>query len=373
MVRLVKPKERSMARTPIQLDACAHAGDVVGASSRKSQRPGSRPWWRSKVSASPARPAGSPGSNAAPAEPSKGGILITGSEGLIGSALGRTLSEIGETIIRLDLQAPDYGARGDVRCPETVRRALQSCRGVVHLAAVSRVALGERDPDLCWSTNVDGTRLIAESCLAAPSHPWLLFASSREVFGQPRELPATEETPLAPRNVYGRSKVAGERLVREAGTAGLRVAIVRFANVYGSTRDHSDRVVPAFARAAALGAPLRVEGPERTFDFIHIDDVVRALVSLIGLLDAGRVSPPINLVSGNPTTLGALAQLCVELAGTSASIVSAPPRTFEVSDFYGDPARARAILDWTPTITLREGVARLIHDFQAELARSAQR
>ena len=248
-----------------------------------------------------------------------------------------------------------------------MRRALLSCRGVVHLAAVSRVALGERDPDLCWSTNVGGTRAVVDAALALSRRPWLLFASSREVYGQPRELPATEETPLAPVNVYGRSKVAGERLVDDATSHGLRAVIVRFSNVYGSTRDHRDRVVPAFARAALLGHPLLVEGRDHTFDFTHIDDVVRGLVSTIQLLDGGESLPSINLLTGTPSTLWGLAHLSVELAGTAAPIIEVPPRSFDVSHFYGNPTRARAILGWNPSTTLRQGVAGLICDFRTEL------
>lgn len=257
-------------------------------------------------------------------------------------------------------------SRGDIRRPNDVRRAVNSCRGVVHLAAVSRVPIAERDPAKCWTTNVAGTRIIVEAVHASPIRPWLIFASSREVFGQPRTLPATEATPIAPRNVYGHSKSAGELLILKAELAGLRAAIVRISNVYGWTGDHPDRVVPAFTHAAAVGDPLRVEGSKATLDFIHIDDVVRGLICLIARMDAGRVPPPINLVGGNPTTLLDLARLCVDLAGTGSRIVVAAPQPFRVSRFYGDPARARALIGWRPRISLIEGVARLIRDFKSE-------
>ncbi len=77
--------------------------------------------------------------------------------------------------------------------------------------------------------------------------PWVLFTSSREVYGQPDDLPATEATALRPMNVYGRSKVAGEQIAQAALRRGLRTAVVWLANVYGATGDHVDRVVPTFS------------------------------------------------------------------------------------------------------------------------------
>ena len=209
-------------------------------------------------------------------------ILITGSSGLVGSALWLALQTRGIEVRGLDLRGRGVDA-GDVRDVEHVHAAVQDCDGVIQLAAVSRVIWAERDPALCRETNVDGLRNVLEAALQSRRRPWLLFASSREVYGQPTRLPATEDAPLRPVNTYGRSKVEGERMVEAAKTEGLRAAIIRLSNVFGSTTDHADRVVPAFARAAARGLPLRVEGAEHTFDFTHMDDVTRGILALVEL------------------------------------------------------------------------------------------
>lgn len=294
-------------------------------------------------------------------------ILVTGSEGLVGSALFRALSDAGFEVIRFDCNAPPGRGRADVRDTAAVRGAIARCAGVVHLAAVSRVIWGERDPQGCWETNVGGTQNVLGAALAAPQSPWVLFASSREVYGQPDSLPASEDTPLEPVNIYGRSKVAGERLVGEAREAGLRAATVRLSNVYGSAADHADRVVPAFARGAARGERLRVEGAGHTFDFTHLDDTTRGLLSIIRALEAGEDRlPPLHLVTGAATTLGELAALAVSIAGTAAEVVEAPPRSFDVSRFQGCPRRAKEILGWEARVTVREGLTRLIHAFRSE-------
>jgi UDP-glucose 4-epimerase len=292
-------------------------------------------------------------------------ILITGSNGLVGSGVRAALGRAGVTVVGLDLQGP--GAEtGDVRDAERVRAAVEDCDGVVHLAAVSRVVWGERDPALCWSTNVGGLRTVIDAAVARASRPWLIFASSREVYGQPGYLPVGEDAPLSPVNVYGRSKLAGETMVLEAREAGLRTAVVRLSNVYGSTADHADRVLPAFARAAVRGEPLRVDGVGHTFDFTHIDDVSTGLLALTELLQRGDQPPPLHLLTGRPTSLGQAASLAVELAGSRSSIVEAPPRSYDVATFYGDPGRARALLGWNAQVSLPEGVSRLINDFRAE-------
>jgi nucleoside-diphosphate-sugar epimerase len=291
-------------------------------------------------------------------------ILVTGSSGLVGGALVPTLTARGVEVEHLDIRA-DGAAHGDVRDRERVRNAIADVDGIVHLAAVSRVIWGEREPELCRATNVGGLRNVLELAATSPRHPWVIFASSREVYGQCEHLPATEDSPVRPVNVYGHTKVAGEQLVTAAQRDGVRACTIRLSNVFGSTADHADRVVPAFARAAALGHELRVDGAEHTFDFTHVDDVTLGIMDLIELLAAGNdVPPPIHFVSGSPTTLGELAAAAIRIAGSGSRIRLAPPRDFDVARFVGDPARAAALLGWRPHIALEAGLTRLVHAFR---------
>lgn len=291
-------------------------------------------------------------------------VLVTGSAGLIGKALVEELRSQGMQVDCLDIRAEGQ-AKGDVCDPGCVQRAMAGVDGVVHLAAVSRVVWGEQDPESCWATNVEGTKHVAEVVARSPRAPWLLFASSREVYGQPAALPVSEDAPLRPMNVYGRSKVEGERVVAEACRRGVRACIVRLSNVYGSPDDHATRVIPAFIRAALAGDELRVEGAEHTFDFTHVDDVKKALARLVELLrGVAPVPPPIHLVSGRPVTLGWLAELAVSMGRHGARVNVVPPRDFDVSCFHGDPARAKATLGWQPRISLEEGVAQLFAAFK---------
>ena len=290
-------------------------------------------------------------------------ILVTGSSGLIGTALSAVLRARGTSIVCLDCKARD-DAWGDVRDRKCLQEIIEGVDGIVHLAAVSRVLWGERNPVLCQETNVGGLRNVIEIACECTPAPWLIFASSREVYGQPEKLPVSEDCPLQPINVYGRSKVEGERLINEALHADIRACIIRLSNVYGSTLDHVDRVIPAFASASALGGELRVDGIDHTFDFTHVDDVTRGIIALVERLAAGELPlPPIHFVSGKATTLGELADLAIQFGQPGTCMRQANPRDFDVARFIGNPERAHKLLGWQPQIQLEDGLARLIQDF----------
>ena len=289
-------------------------------------------------------------------------VLVTGSAGLVGSALCRALCNAGHDVAGLDVRSATPSQSGDVRDPAALARALEGCSGIVHLAAVSRVIWGERDPAACWSTNVDGTNAVVDAARARGQ--WVLFASSREVYGAATELPATEDTPIKPMNIYGRSKAAAEDLVAQAGSAGLPVAIVRLSNVYGRTSDHADRVVPAFARAAAHG---RSASSRRRNALVRLHAPRRCRAGTDGVierLEQCEATPPIHFVSGDPTTLGELAALAVKLAGGRSPMVGRARAGLRRRALLRSGERAREDPRMAPRVALREGVARLIHDFR---------
>ena len=286
-------------------------------------------------------------------------ILVTGSSGLIGTAVCAVLAARGHDARRFDI-ADHAGGHGDIRVPGDLAAALRGCAGVIHLAAVSRVIWGEQDPGTCRETNITGTQNIVAQLQRAGPQPWLILGSSREVYGQSPVLPVTEAAPLRPMNHYARSKVAAEEVVRTAMAAGLRAAILRFSTVYGASTDHADRVIPAFCRAAIRGAPLRVEGAGNSLDITHLSDVAASIADVAGLLALGHALPPIHLTTGRATRLGNLARLVVRLAGSDSPIVPAAPRAFDVANFTGDPASARARIGWRPGVALDSGLRALI-------------
>jgi len=295
-------------------------------------------------------------------------ILVTGSEGLIGRALAQSLFTDGCDVKKFDIKATKSEEYGDIRDLTTVRKAIDGVNGIIHLAAVSRVILGEQNPKLCWETNVGGMCNIITSLTELTVTPWILFASSREIYGESDNLPVKEDTIYNPINVYAKTKTACEKIILKARRNGLRTAVVRLSNVYGDVNDYNDRVIPAFARQAVLGKTLRVEGDLNTFDFTHLEDTVRGIQKIIRILESGEDNPPpIHLLTGIPTSLGELAKIIIELAGSKSEIIIGPSRSYDVSNFYGCPQRAKEILGWVAKISIREGLVRFIKNIQNQL------
>ncbi len=293
-------------------------------------------------------------------------ILITGSEGLIGSSLAIALDRLGITALGLDNKLePHHPCYGDILNYEQVSESMNGVEGVVHLAAVSRVIFGEKNPKLCWDTNVEGTKHILEAALASPKKPWVLYASSREVYGQQEELPVKETAPLIPVNIYGESKIAAEQAVENAVKEGTKASVVRFSNVFGSVNDHHDRVIPAFCLAAANGTRIRIDGKDNLFDFTYIDDVVQGILSFVyHLTQRDEPLPPIHFTMGQATSLGEAAFYAQQASRHPIEIIEAPSRSYDVARFYGDSSRAETLLGWRPCVGVQEGIRRLIHQYQ---------
>jgi nucleoside-diphosphate-sugar epimerase len=288
-------------------------------------------------------------------------ILVTGSEGLVGKRLVPALVKRGFEVESFDVRRNVKVGLEDVSDREAMASALAEADGVIHLAAISRVAWGEEHPDLCEKVNVEGTSVLLETAAKSARRPWVVFASSREVYGDPPVLPVSEDAPVQPINVYGRSKAAGEVLVgRARAENGLRAAVVRLSSVYGTVDDHHDRAIPALLWRALQGEKLSITGANNRFDFVHVDDSVDGLLRAAAMLieGASQVST-VHLATGVGTSLSQLAHLAVATAQSGSKIDVLPPRPFDVGGFVGDPARAMEVLGWTAKIGLADGMKQL--------------
>lgn len=293
-----------------------------------------------------------------------GTIFITGSSGLIGTALSRRLRDNGNEIVEFDLARSSTENICDY---EAVLSSAQNCRGIINLAAVSRVVWAEENPTLCWETNADGVKNVVDAAQKLKSTPWLISASSREVYGEQSSLPVKDDCELAPVNIYGRAKAEGENHVQRAITENLVASIVRFSNVYGTTTDHADRVVPAFARASATGSSIEIHGSENTFDFTHLSDTVDGIIRVVDSLDRTNKSlPPLHFLTGVPTTLGQLSGMASQYSKFDVKTTVTPSRSYDVSRFYGDWTKANQLLGWRPQISIEDGLKALISDFEIE-------
>ncbi len=294
-------------------------------------------------------------------------VLITGSKGLIGRRLQSHLARAGWTAWEYDVAFEQDDPRcGDVRDIDTLARRMDGVVGVIHLAAVSRVCTGQINPSLCWATNVEGTKNVLAAASSVRSVRWVVFSSSREVYGEQRELPVGENCPHLPINHYAVAKSTAERLFySQAENRRPAFAILRLSNVYGSAEDYPDRVVPAFVTAALRGTILRVQGPDNIFDFTHVDDVCRAVVLVAEALDCGRIgAEELNIGTSIGTSLNELAEYAMLLArGPRPRIVIEPSRSYDVKRYIADISRVVDTLQWEPRIFIKEGMRLLAEEY----------
>jgi nucleoside-diphosphate-sugar epimerase/glycosyltransferase involved in cell wall biosynthesis len=279
----------------------------------------------------------------------------------VGKRAVAALEARGHGVVPFDIRDASSGHLNDICNPDVLAAALTGADGVIHLAAISRVAWGEQRPDLCQRVNVGGTATLLASIHALDPVPWLVFVSSREIYGDAAVLPVDEDAPVRPVNVYGRSKAAGELMVAQArANGGVRSAIVRLSSIYGATNDHHDRVIPALLWHALAGEELTITGAANRFDFVHVDDSVAGLLRAADLLmDGAPAVPTVHLTTGVGTSLSALAERAIAIAGSTAKIRAVPARPFDVGGFIGDPTRAHHVLNWNAAINLEQGISAL--------------
>jgi UDP-glucose 4-epimerase len=193
----------------------------------------------------------------------------------------------------------------------------------------------------------------------------VVFASTRQIYGRPEYLPVDERHPIAPVDVNGINKTAGEWYHLLYGDVyGIPVCVLRLSNTYGPRMRVSDArqtFLGYWFRRLLEGRELAVFGNgEQKRDFNYVDDAVRALLLAASRDEArGRVY---NLGSGEVVSLRGVAQLLVEVNGGSYRLVPFPPEreAIDIGDYYGDYGRIRDELGWEPAVGLREGVARTL-------------
>jgi nucleoside-diphosphate-sugar epimerase len=285
---------------------------------------------------------------------SKGIILVTGSEGLIGKALVKNLKSKNYDVIEFDIKNNE-----DILNKLLVKEKIKSINGVVHLAAVSRVITAYKDPEKSIMTNILGTTNILEAIRKINPKCWMIFASSREVYGETNKK-IKEDDQLNPLNVYGSTKLAGENIcISYRKNYSTETYIVRFSNVYGGKNDHPDRVIPIFLHQALNNLDITVNGGEQMFDFVHLDDTIEGLSILIEKIMQKQIQSEVftfHFVTGTGTKLMDLVKKIKSVTNSNSSIKFLSARNYDVETFVGDPTRTEKILGWQSKISLEEGL-----------------
>lgn len=301
-------------------------------------------------------------------------VVVTGGAGFIGSSLVYAMlggaSQV--TVIdnlstgSIDNVHPAAAFRCvDVTAPglaEVIATAAPEV--VIHLAAQVSVPASIADPEFDRHVNVDGTRAVAEAAVAAGARR-VIFASSAAVYGDPVQLPITEESRTEPAVPYGHSKLEAERILAEVlRPAGVDFAALRFANVYGPRQkaEGEGGVVAQFAsRMAARTPPVIFGTGAQTRDFIFVGDIVSACVMAAEfegeLALPGPNGPAYNISTGVETSVNMLAEGLRVTMRYPGAFEHAPAREGDVEASVLSPAKAAATFGWHAGADLQTGLA----------------
>lgn len=299
-------------------------------------------------------------------------ILITGSSGQIGTNLGLFLQEKGHQVFGIDIR-PNPWTNEIETLLQDLSKPYTSFKGgighvpypanidvVVHFANHAKVHELVKQPERALE-NITMNFNVLEYC--RQNNLPLIFSSSREVYGDIHRY-ITEESYADfafTESPYSASKIAGEALIYSyAQCYGLRYLVFRFSNVYG--RYDNDihrmlRVIPHFIRQISQDKPITVYGKEKVLDFTYVDDCVAGVYAGIERLVSGEIANhTINLAYGQGNSLVQMAEFVGEALGKTPNMTIKPARVGEVTHYVANVGKARALLDYTPQVPLREGI-----------------
>ncbi len=298
-------------------------------------------------------------------------ILITGGAGFLGSALANELARKGHEVLALDdLSTGDPARlsdqvlfhRGRIEDRPKLWTLLQGVDCVYHLAARVLVAESILYPREYNEVNVGGTVALLEA-MRDVGVPRLVLASSGAVYGEQMHQPVAENAIPNPQSPYAVSKLAAEYYIHTIGALwGITTIALRIFNAYGPGQQllpaHSP-VVPRFLKQAQSGGSLVIFGSGRqTRDFVYVDDVIRALSAAAKAENASRRT--INVGSGHETSINELAQTILRLTGSRSNVIRRQGESGGVSRLRADLTLAHQVLNYTPQVTLEEGLRRML-------------
>ncbi|HSV67477.1 MAG TPA: NAD(P)-dependent oxidoreductase [Mycobacteriales bacterium] len=288
-------------------------------------------------------------------------VVVTGAAGFIGTALVAELTCHGIAVVAVDrepmphLPAGAVPLRADLLDADpTVPAALAAADAVFHLAGRAGVrGSGPAAERGRHRDNVLATSVVLD--LVPPRTP-LVITSSSSVYGGSRGWPCTETDPLRPVGGYARSKAAVESLAAGRLAVGGAVAVARPFTVVGE-RQRPDMALALWAAAARRGDPIRIHGSAaRTRDLTDVRDAARALrlVAERGLLG------PVNVGTGRPHTLAALADAVRAATGVDVPLQVVPAAAEEPADTWADPTLLARRCGLRPYTDLADVVRRAV-------------
>lgn len=306
-------------------------------------------------------------------------VLVTGAAGFIGSHLVQRLLAKGAKVramthysgnpslhnlefLTLDEMANVEVIKGDIEDPYFVRRAVEDCDVVFHIAALIAIPYSYIAPASYVATNIYGTLNVLEACKSEGTTR-LVHTSTSECYGTSKYTPIDENHPLQGQSPYSASKIGADKLVESyCRSFDLPAVTIRPFNTFGP-RQSMRAVIPTIISQLVSGIqPLKLGALTPVRDFTFVTDTAEGLIC--GALANDVEGEVINLGVGSGITIGELAEKIMKLVGVTAQIDiderRLRPEKSEVMALISDNRKAMKKLQWRPKVSLEDGLIKTI-------------
>ena len=307
-------------------------------------------------------------------------VLITGGLGFIGSNLATQLVHLGAKVTVVDSLIPEYGGNlfnvahlegqikinfSDVRDPHSMRYLIRDKHYLFNLAGQTSHMDSMAEPLTDLDINCRAQLSILETCRKFNKDIKVVFASTRQIYGKPEYLPVDEKHPLAPVDVNGINKMAGEAYhILYNNVYGIRACSLRLTNTIGPRmriKDARQTFLGVWIRLLLENRPFEVWNGKQLRDFTYVDDAVNAF--LLAAASKKADGCVFNLGGPEVISLNDLAELLTKInRGGKFNTISFPKdrKKIDIGDFYADYTLIRDSLGWTPKTHLESALEKTI-------------
>lgn len=299
-------------------------------------------------------------------------VLVAGGAGYIGSHTCKALAQAGHSPIVYDnlgrghAWAVKWGplVQGDLNDREALDGVMRRHRpdAVINFAALAYVGESTKEPTLYYRANVAGTVTLLEA-MRAHDVASIVFSSSCATYGVPEQLPIVETMTQRPINPYGRSKLMGEEILRDACAAhGVGAVALRYFNAAGADPDGElgeehepeTHLIPLVLQAALGRRPVAIFGTDYETadgtcvrDYVHVSDLAAAHVAALAVCQAGRFAA-YNLGTGQGASINEVIACARKVSGKPIAATAEARRPGDPPVLVADPSQARTALKWKP-------------------------
>jgi UDP-glucose 4-epimerase len=302
-------------------------------------------------------------------------ILVTGGAGYIGSHMAHELADVGERVVALDNLSTGFDwavakgvplVIGDTGDQNLVGQIIREYKvdSIIHFAGSVVVPDSVRDPLSYYKNNTVNSRALIETAIRH-SVRHFIFSSTAAVYGNPAQIPVTEDAVTVPTSPYGWSKLMTEIMLRDAAAAhDLRHVILRYFNVAGadpscrtgqSTKNATHLIKVAVEAALGLRPKLEIYGTDYPTldgtcirDYIHVSDLVLAHSVALRHLRGDGASLTLNCGYGHGFSVREVVEMVKRVSGVDFKVEIAPRRPGDPAQIVAASDRARAMLGWKP-------------------------